>query len=57
MATLGYGTVGSNRLAEAKAFYDALFATVGIHSVFEHPTGGRIYGKNNNLIFLSRLGR
>jgi hypothetical protein len=51
MATLGYGTVGSNRLTEAKAFYDALFASVGISSVFEHPSGGRIYGKGNALIF------
>jgi hypothetical protein len=33
MATLGYGTVGSNRLTEAKAFYDALFESVGIKSV------------------------
>jgi catechol 2,3-dioxygenase-like lactoylglutathione lyase family enzyme len=40
MATLGYGTVGSNRLTEAIAFYDA-----------EHPSGGRIYGKGNSLIF------
>jgi hypothetical protein len=51
MATLGYGTVGSNRLAEAKAFYDILFASVGIQSVFEHPSGGRIYGNGNSLIF------
>jgi catechol 2,3-dioxygenase-like lactoylglutathione lyase family enzyme len=51
MATLGYGTVGSNRLAEAKAFYDTLFSSVGIQSVFEHPSGGRIYGKGNSLIF------
>jgi hypothetical protein len=51
MATLGYGTVGSNRLAEAKAFYDTLFASVGIQSVFEHPSGGRIYGKGNSLVF------
>lgn len=27
---LAYATVGSNRLAEAKAFYDALLATAGI---------------------------
>jgi hypothetical protein len=51
MAILGYGTVGSNRLTEAKAFYDSLFASVGIVSVFEHPSGGRIYGKGNSLIF------
>jgi catechol 2,3-dioxygenase-like lactoylglutathione lyase family enzyme len=51
MATLGYGTVGSNRLDEAKAFYDALLGSVGMSSVFEHPNGGRIYGKNGDLIF------
>jgi hypothetical protein len=51
MAALGYGTVGSNRLTEAKAFYDALLGSAGMHSVFEHPSGGRIYGKGNSLIF------
>jgi hypothetical protein len=51
MATLGYGTVGSNRLTEAKAFYDALLGSVGLASVHEHSTGGRLYGKGNSLVF------
>jgi catechol 2,3-dioxygenase-like lactoylglutathione lyase family enzyme len=51
MATLGYGTVGSNRLDQAKAFYDALLGSIGLTSVYEAPTGGRIYGKNGDLIF------
>ncbi len=51
MATLGYGTVGSNRLEEAKAFYDALFASIGVLPVYEHPTGGRLYGIGNSLMF------
>ncbi|MET0270421.1 MAG: VOC family protein [Sphingomonas sp.] len=41
---LNYATVGSNRLDEAKAFYDALLATIGMNPFFEHPSGGRIYG-------------
>jgi catechol 2,3-dioxygenase-like lactoylglutathione lyase family enzyme len=51
MASLGYGTVGSNRLPEAKAFYDALLGSIGLHSVYEHPTGGRLYGRKDSLIF------
>lgn len=41
-----YATVGSNRLEDAKAFYDALMALAGIPALFEHPSGGRVYGKN-----------
>jgi catechol 2,3-dioxygenase-like lactoylglutathione lyase family enzyme len=44
MVTLSHATVGSNDLTKAKAFYDALFGSVGITPVFEHPSGGRIYG-------------
>jgi catechol 2,3-dioxygenase-like lactoylglutathione lyase family enzyme len=51
MAALEYATVGSNSLEKAKAFYDALFSPAGIAGVFEHPTGGRIYGKSGNIIF------
>jgi catechol 2,3-dioxygenase-like lactoylglutathione lyase family enzyme len=51
MATLGYATVGSNRLEEAKSFYDQLFGSIGIIAVFEHPSGGRIYGTNGALFF------
>jgi hypothetical protein len=41
MATLGYCTVGSNRLGDAKSFYDALLGSAGIAPLFEHPSGGR----------------
>jgi len=51
MATLGYGTVGSNRLEEAKKFYDQLLALAGYGQMFEHPSGGRVYGKNGSLGF------
>jgi catechol 2,3-dioxygenase-like lactoylglutathione lyase family enzyme len=44
MAAMVYATVGSNRLEEAKAFYDALMALAGIPTLFEHPSGGRVYG-------------
>ena len=46
MATMAYGTVGSNRLDEAKAFYDALFGLTDIMPLFEHRSGGRVYGKD-----------
>jgi catechol 2,3-dioxygenase-like lactoylglutathione lyase family enzyme len=41
---LGYSTVGSNDLAKAKAFYDALLPTIGMEKRFDHPSGGRLYG-------------
>jgi catechol 2,3-dioxygenase-like lactoylglutathione lyase family enzyme len=51
MITLGYATVGSNDLKRAKAFYDALLGSAGITPLFEHPSGGRVYGKDGNLFF------
>jgi catechol 2,3-dioxygenase-like lactoylglutathione lyase family enzyme len=42
---LNYATVGTNSLPEALAFYDGLLGTIGWKAVFEHPSGGRIYGK------------
>lgn len=41
---LNYLTVGSNRLEEAKAFYDALLGPIGMTKAFDQPEGGRIYG-------------
>jgi catechol 2,3-dioxygenase-like lactoylglutathione lyase family enzyme len=50
MARVSYMTVGSNRLDEAKAFYDALLGSIGMAGVFEHPSGGRLYkGKGTGL--------
>jgi len=48
---LSYASVGSNRLDEAKAFYDALLGSAGITPLFEHPSGGRIYGKDGRVTF------
>lgn len=52
MIGLGHGCVGSNDLAKAKAFYDALFGSAGVKPLFEHPSGGRVYGKDGNLFFV-----
>ncbi len=50
MARVSYMTVGSNRLEEAKAFYDALLGSIGMAGVYEHPSGGRLYrGKGTGL--------
>jgi catechol 2,3-dioxygenase-like lactoylglutathione lyase family enzyme len=43
LAKLGYCTVGSNNLAAARAFYDALLGSIGMKPIYEHPSGGRIY--------------
>ncbi len=51
MVALSYATVGSNDLKKAKEFYDALLGAVGMVSVFEHPAGGRLYGKDGKLMF------
>jgi catechol 2,3-dioxygenase-like lactoylglutathione lyase family enzyme len=48
---LGYAIVGSNRLEEAKAFYDALLGSIGMKTMFDHPSGGRLYGKPSSTIF------
>ena len=36
---IGYVTVGTNDLERAKAFYDALFATISGKRVFDSPQG------------------
>ncbi len=54
MIHLGHPTVGSNDLERAKAFYDALLGSAGVTPFFDHPSGGRIYGKDG-AIFLALL--
>jgi catechol 2,3-dioxygenase-like lactoylglutathione lyase family enzyme len=49
--SLGYGTVGSNKLEAAKAFYDALLGSAGLVPLFEHPSGGRLYGHEGKPVF------
>ena len=41
---IGYVLVGTNDPAKATAFYDALFATIGIGKLFDRSSGGRVYG-------------
>ena len=50
MAKVSYMTVGSNKLKEAKVFYDALLGSIGMAGVHEHASGGRLYrGKGTGL--------
>ncbi|MCA8902344.1 MAG: VOC family protein [Hyphomonas sp.] len=51
MGRLAYATVGSNRLEEARAFYDALLAEAGITPMFDHSSGGRVYGLDGAFCF------
>ncbi len=48
---LNYSTVGSNRLEEAKAFYDGLLGSIGMKKFFDHPSGGRLYGIRGACLF------
>ena len=48
---LNYATVGSNDLEKAKAFYDSLLETIGMTKFFDHPSGGRLYGRPGNSLF------
>jgi catechol 2,3-dioxygenase-like lactoylglutathione lyase family enzyme len=40
-----YATVGTNRLDEARVFYNALMGQVGLPPMMEHPNGGQVYGE------------
>ena len=42
---IGYVTVGSNDFAKSLPFYDALMSEMGASPIFDHPRGGRMYGK------------
>jgi catechol 2,3-dioxygenase-like lactoylglutathione lyase family enzyme len=52
MIGLGHAIVGSNDLPRAKAFYDALLGSAGVLPLFEHPSGGRAYGRDGSLFFV-----
>ena len=41
---IGYANIGTNDLAKATAFYDALFAEIGVGRLMEFPTGAVAYG-------------
>lgn len=46
---LAYATLGSNRLDDAKAFYDALMPVAGFAPLMDHGSGGRVYGSKNTM--------
>jgi catechol 2,3-dioxygenase-like lactoylglutathione lyase family enzyme len=46
-----YAAIGSNRLEEAKPFYDVLCGMAGLEKAFDHPSGGRIYGQPGVTMF------
>src|SRR6202034_1366629 len=41
---IGYATLGTNNLARAQAFYDALLAEIGAKRLMELPHGFTMYG-------------
>lgn len=51
MGSMAYCTVGSNDLPRAKTFYDGLLPLVGLAPLFEHPSGGRVYGRDGSFSF------
>jgi catechol 2,3-dioxygenase-like lactoylglutathione lyase family enzyme len=51
MAWLGYSTVGSNDLPRAVKYYDDQLGSAGLERQFDHPNGGRIYGKDGRFCF------
>ncbi|MDG2004759.1 MAG: VOC family protein [Novosphingobium sp.] len=46
-----YATVGSNRLEEAKQFYDELLALDEMSPMMDHGSGGRIYSSADGRLF------
>jgi catechol 2,3-dioxygenase-like lactoylglutathione lyase family enzyme len=50
-ARMAYATVGSNDLEAAKAFWDALLEPAGIAPMFDHPSGGKVYGREGEFCF------
>ena len=48
---VSYATVGSNDLQAAREFYDLLLGSIGIKPLFEHPSGGQVYGADGMMTF------
>ena len=44
---------GSNDIEKAKAFYDAVMPSIGLKGLFEHGSGGRIYGTEQGVPLIS----
>ncbi len=47
----GYTIVASNDLEAAKRFYAALLAEFGLAKLFDHPSGGAMYGRDGAMRF------
>lgn len=45
----GYVTLGTNKIAQAVEFYDALMKEIGWMSLFDHGSGGRVYGDGKTI--------
>jgi catechol 2,3-dioxygenase-like lactoylglutathione lyase family enzyme len=41
---IGYATIGTNDLASARAYYDALFGSIGAGRLMEFPDSFTLYG-------------
>lgn len=48
---VSYATVGSNNLPKAVAFYDELLGVIGMSKLFDHQSGGRLYGGDKQGMF------
>ncbi|VWX50637.1 VOC family protein [Novosphingobium sp. 9U] len=48
---VSYATVGSNNLKAARSFYDHLLGSIELKPLFEHPSGGQVYGANGKITF------
>ena len=48
---ISYATVGSNDLPKAISFYTELLGTQGLTKLFDHPSGGAIFGKDGQMSF------
>jgi catechol 2,3-dioxygenase-like lactoylglutathione lyase family enzyme len=53
---IGYALVGSNNLEAAKTFYDELLEPLGAGTMFEHPSGGRVYTAGEGKPFFGVVG-
>lgn len=53
---LAYALVGSNDLEKAKHFFDALLGSAGIPPLFDHQSGGRMYGERFDKPFFGVIG-
>ena len=47
---LSYATIGSNDLDRAIPFWTELLAPQGITKLFDHPSGGVVFGRDGKLV-------